>query len=830
MRLGIRYIILGFLAFIISFSGFSQSVYGKIVDRDNNPLSYVNIHKVGSGIGVATNLEGYYSLNLGEGRHIIEYRMIGFRTITDTIYIGRGKRIRRNFGLEEDIVELGNVDIIYGEDPAVPIIRKVIENRERYLNENLRYTSQNFTKSIYKFTGYDMGERVFGIKLPLAKRVEIDSMIRADFRKNDGYFYSSESETVLYKDNKRQKEVMVSSRVSGDPKQFSFNFSQNYALNFYENLIDLSFSDKYFVSPIASYAFGDYRYFLIGKFEDGNHIINKIKVVPKNSASNCFYGYIYIIDSLWRLQGVDLNIRKENNLVFIDSINIKQTYTEVEEGRFKPISNIQRAYANIEIMGLNIFAVLDFNSISQGFDFEPVFSKDLFSKELISINRDANIKDSLYWEENSPLPYTDIEKAFYAYEDSIYRINSHPDTIRSRDRKINKFSIMNLITGYNYRNSLKNYSYSINALNSLVFNTVQGWNMNIDSRFRKNISDNNSILLGISPGYGFSDKTLRLGTSLRWDYDKERLARVVLRAGVNEAVNISGYSISPFLNTFYSELFASNEMKLYSKTYFHILYYRELITGLDLNLSSEIGIREALVNHSSPKWTSIGSYTSNNPLSPNNNGLAFARNNSFIIEGELSWNPFMKYASIPNKVRIRSDFPIFYFRYKRSIPLEKEDWSDYELVEFKADYNLDLGRMGKGKMVGVVGKFLRTEDMIFADYKHYNGNRFHIGTFANESFRVLPYYKHSTNGNYIEAHYTHRFNRWLFSKLPLIKKTMLSEEFSMHLLSNNLQNPYMEISLGASNIFKVLSLNYSCGFQRGDKPYHGITLSVGISL
>lgn len=384
--------------------------------------------------------------------------------------------------------------------------------------------------------------------------------------------------------------------------------------------------------------------------------------------------------------------------------------------------------------------------------------------------------------------------------------------------------------GYTYKNTIDKSSHNINLFNSLYFNTVQGWNMNLNYKYKKEINDNNSLLFNIVPEYGFSDKTWRFFTALNWQYNKERLASLIVKLGINEANNISGYKVSPFLNTFYSELFGQNEMKLYSKRYFNVSHYSEVFTGLNLRLGSEIAKRDALVNHSSQKLTDIGTYTSNNPLMPNDDSPDFESSNSFIIEGELSWNPFMKYASLPHKVRIKSKFPTFYFTYKKAIPLEKESWADYDLIELKADYFVNLGWFGKGSLIAKGGKFIRVEEMILADYKHYDGNIFHLGLFGNESFRVLPYYKFSTNGAYLEAHYTHHFNRWLFSKLPLLKKTKLSEEFSAHLLSNDFEKPFMEISVGASNIFNFLTLNYTLGFQNGERPYHGITLSFGISL
>ena len=70
----------------------------------------------------------------------------------------------------------------YGEDPAIPIIKKVIEQREKHLNEYQRNILAKISLSLFfKFSGHQLGERVFGLKLSLQQRFEMDSMIKADF-------------------------------------------------------------------------------------------------------------------------------------------------------------------------------------------------------------------------------------------------------------------------------------------------------------------------------------------------------------------------------------------------------------------------------------------------------------------------------------------------------------------------------------------------------------------------------------------------------------------------------------------------------------------------
>ena len=134
MNLKIYTLLVFSISILISFSSLRQSIEGKIIDQNKKPMAYVNVHKVNSNIGGATNLKGYYAFNLPAGKHIIEYRMVGYKTIKDTIYVKEGETIKKNHTLKEENVELQSVEIIYGEDPAVDIMKKVISKLVEFFN------------------------------------------------------------------------------------------------------------------------------------------------------------------------------------------------------------------------------------------------------------------------------------------------------------------------------------------------------------------------------------------------------------------------------------------------------------------------------------------------------------------------------------------------------------------------------------------------------------------------------------------------------------------------------------------------------------------------
>ena len=66
---------------------------------------------------------------------------------------------------------------------------------------------------------------------------------------------------------------------------------------------------------------------------------------------------------------------------------------------------------------------------------------------------------------------------------SLYKSKTYLDSL---DASQNKFKLGNLISGYSYENSFENKVFSISSpLSGLNFNTVQGYNSNLDINYTK---------------------------------------------------------------------------------------------------------------------------------------------------------------------------------------------------------------------------------------------------------------------------------------------------------------------------------------------------------
>ena len=75
-----------FIALFICLASFSQNkgtVSGTITDKDlnNETLPFANVMIKGTTIGVSTDMDGKYSLNVAAGNHVLEISFVGYETI-----------------------------------------------------------------------------------------------------------------------------------------------------------------------------------------------------------------------------------------------------------------------------------------------------------------------------------------------------------------------------------------------------------------------------------------------------------------------------------------------------------------------------------------------------------------------------------------------------------------------------------------------------------------------------------------------------------------------------------------------------------------------------
>jgi hypothetical protein len=801
--------------FLITFQGFSQ-ILGNIKNTDGDPLPFVNIYVEDTYIGTTSNDNGDYELNIsGQNSLTIVFKYLGYKTLVKSININT-LEFELNVILEEEEIILNEVLINASENPANRIIRGAIANRKEFLKKNDAFKANFYSRGLIriknapeKILGQELGDLGGGL----------DST-------RSGIIYLSETiSKIEYKRPDKLKEKIIASKVSGDDNGFSFNHASDVDYNFYNNTVELG---NQIVSPIADYAFNYYRYTLEGIFyDDLGKLINKIKVVPKRENDRIFSGTIYIVEDEWSIYALELDITgQQAQIPGADIITLKQTFSFSAEESFWPLisQSIDFKYGIFGIKGDGRFT-----AVYSEYDFKPNFTKNTFTREVLSFEDKANKKDSTYWHIIRPVPLTQEESSDYSTKDSIQVVRESKTYLDSIDARNNKFKLPNIFLGYNYDNSFKDWSLSFGSpLGNLNFNTVQGYNSTLNINYRKNLDEYRRYFsTNASLNYGIADKRLRATASVTYKFNNISRPFVTLSGGITTQQFNANTPISPLVNSISTLFFEDNFIKLYDKSFAQISYSQEWFNGIRFYSTFSYEKRQPIFNNTDQTFFNEedDSYTSNNPLDETAFGIApFNTHNILKLNLTARFRFGQDYLSYPDsKFNItNSKYPTLYLYYEKGFAANNGDYN-FDQIKARLTQGFDVGNKGYLQYNLKAGTFFNADDIAFIDYQHFNGNQTHIGSSGRYTnvFNNLPYYGLSTNNSYLEFHAEHDFKGYILGKIPLLNTLNYNLVVGAHTLSTKSNSPYQEYSIGIDNIgwgkFRFLRLDYVRSYQNGFK-------------
>ena len=781
-------------------------------------MAFASIYIQGTTIGTASNPEGYYELDLPEGEYRLVYQYVGYKRHYHELTV-KSDPIRIDVALDKEEIALDEVVISAdAEDPAYRIIRNAIRMREYYLRQVDDYKCQAYTKGIFRLT--EAPDVIFGDSL----NTRNDSIL--------GIFYLSESESIIsFEQPDKFKEEMISTKVSGNDKGFGINFITFFLVNYYNNMINVpvDISQRGFVSPIAGNALFYYRYHLEGSFFEDNRLVHKIRVIPKRKIDPVFSGYLYIMEDSWRIHSLDLVLGKDVNLDFIDSIHVFQSMVPLNDTLWMMLTQRLQFYFGVSFFGKRFAGNGIFHSQFTEYAFSNEFDRKYFGNEVIRANEDANKKDSLYWEENRPIPLTEEERRNYYKEDSLQKVRSSREYLDSLDRRANKFRWGNLVNGYSYYRRHDSTNYSISSpITTLNFNTVQGLNLYLATGFSKQFRNRKYLSLTQDVSYGFSNYRWGYKLGAYYNYNRSKFCSLTVTGGIKPFQYNEMDPVSPLVNTVYTLLDGHNYMKLYQKSWVNVHHQAEVTNGIYVTLGLEYSRRSALVNTTDYTWVKSATrrFTSNDPTDPLNEAPAFADNNSLKVSASIRFRIRQKYISVPYKSVLGSKYPDLVVSYIKGVSGVFGSDVDFDVLKLSIEGSQKLGLFGTLQYRALYGVFLNNRKMEFMDYHHFNGNRTIFGKFRLNAFQLLDYYTYSTNRSYIEAYAEHHFNGFIFNKLPLIRKAGLRAVAGFRYFTPAFETNYFEINAGIENIFRVFRIDFVAGYEAGRNVRSAVVIGL----
>ena len=810
-----------FFVSLINLNAQTFVVKGKVTNN-SEALPFVTIAVKGPQNGVISNDLGNYEISLGKGTHTLVFQYVGFSKTEKVIELS--KNLNLDVDLKSAGVSLNEVVVKAGEDPSYPIIRKAIKKRNYYNNLIEEYTCQSYIKGL---------QRLISVPEKFKKLVKLTTGEKFDSTQL-GVIYLSESESNYYfKKPNLQKEIMFSSRVSGNNQAFSFNQLSQMQFNFNQNLISIGqISDRPIVSPLNKTAFLYYKFYLLDSlFEDGKKI-NKILVKPKRKTDPCFTGIIYIQDKTWRLTGADLRLTKDQKINFVDTLTIKQLHASViGDSIWMPVNhNFSFSFKFMGIIGNGYF-----NASIKNYNLKPGLKKEFFSNELLVINDSANKKDSTYWLKNRPTPLTVEETKDYKKKDSIEKVESTDRYKDSVDHKRNRYRPNNFFTGYTYQITKKRFTVSLPGIitSGVQYNTVEGLNLSYNLSATKAYENNTKHVFDGRVRYGFSNFLWGGELGYNYFYNPKKFSRIGVRVkSIAEQYNQQD-PIAPLVNSLYTLLMNENYMKLFKESGAEVNYFTELVNGVFLSANTKYVERAALKNTEDRLLIDNNTklFTSNDPRNENNFDSLFTTNRAYTAEILFSFRFKQRFVTTPNeKIIVGSKYPRLVVGYKKAFPVFNTV-ADYDLATGSVSDVINMGLFGRLGYRVRGGAYVNTAKLFFMDFKYFLGNQtiFNTNDYLS-SYRLLPYYTYSADKWFLEAHAEHHFNGFILNKLPLLKKLSTQEVAGIHFLSSNNLKDYYEINFGLENIFRVLRVDYVLGYGIENKVRHGFTIGINTRL
>ena len=802
------------LLLISSINTWSQ-IKGQVLDEHKLPIPYANVMVLNSYIGVSANENGFFELPIKDtGTYTIVFKSIGYKNEQKKIVITQLPYVV-NVALQTEVNTLDEMVIAAKkEDPAYDIIRNAIANKKKNQEKIKGYTVDFYSKG--SFIIDSLPDAILFVNLKDEKK-ELDSI-------KTNYIYLSETFSELkYEKTNKYSEIVLASKVSGNDNGFSLNTGLQSNLDFYENTLKQL---DYSISPLANNTFSYYKFKLTTTFVDEhNQLINKIQVIPKNTANPTFYGSIYIVENSWEIYAVDLKITgKSIKKPIIDLFTVQQSY------EYNSDLNIWTKQSQAVAIKLAMFGAKvrgNFLYIFNNYKINPEFNKQDFSNTIVKFTENSNKKDSTFWNTNRPIALTEEEIKDYKIKDSLQVVDKiKSDSLRL---KSNRFKIQKLVTGYSYRtkNNIQTFTYK-GLIDQYGFNTVQGYFLGTQIMFTKRdtIAQNN-LYISSRVNYGFSEQRWRaVGTITK--VLKHKNNTVISATGGSDIVQYNTEQpITSLVNSVASLAFNKNFAKFYHKNFIALQYKTDATGGLTTFAKIEHAQRSALQNYSHVNFLGLNRiYTSNNPLDPNNDALAFTKNSitKVTLATQISFGNTYIEKPTGKQTITNEKYPKLYLKYENALASSITKYN-YQNITLNAKYNLNLKAFGKIQTNTTWFSFInQNKQLEFIDYKHFNGNQTYIynKNLVNNQFFLLPYYSHSTQKNATTTHIAYNDKGFIINKIPLLKHSQWNIIANYNLLAVADKKTYMEYAIGVDNLgfgkFRVFKLQYTQS-NAGDKGF-----------
>ena len=817
-------VILSLIYFLTTYDGsYAQTIVKGIV-RDaitKEPLQLVSVY-VQDGKGVITKEDGSYTFATKNAEtKAIKFSYVGYKIVSKTVKPGEEQTVdaelERQDGDNNVVITSKRAKYSNKNNPAVDLIRKVIENKSNNRITNYNYVAyERYEKMSLSLT--NKPEKLLKKKLLKDFTFVFDN---ADTTKIPGKYllpvYMTEKSAQEYyrKDPEKQKTIVLGEKQVNYGDFIDNNGIKTYINRLYENVDiyenNISLFTNQFLSPIADMSPTFYRFYITDTVENDGIKLIRLSFTPKNLNDLLFRGIMFItLDGNYAIQKIDMSISKHANLNWVRNLKISQDFEKGPDGRYHVTRN--KTIAEFALTKDAAQGIVGERTVSlKNFTINRAEPDSLYAGPSIVTSAGADTSNTeSFWIAHRNPPLTAAESKVYSNIDSLQNMRSYK----------NFMDIATLVlAGYKQVGPY----YEIGPVSTFYsFNPVEGFRLRAGGRTTPRF--NKSFYLENYFAYGFKDQKWKYFLSGTYSFNHKSVYSYPLnyvRLSYQYDTKIPGQELQfvqedNFLLSFKR---GNNDKWLYNN-----IFKAEYVREFTKNFSVTAGFKNW-------KQTAAGSIVYEKHA---DNGKDIIPDiTTTELSAELRWAPHEQFIQGKlYRIPIFNKYPVIKLRYTMGVKGLANGEYNYQNINLNIAKRFYLSQFGYtdisvegGYTAGKIPYPLLTIHRANQTYSYQlnSYNMMNFMEFVSDHFAAL--------------NVDHYFNGFIFNKIPLVKKLKLREVITGKLLYGGLRNennpslnnnmikfpvdtetgmpttyvlgskPYAEVSAGIANIFKVVRVD-----------------------
>jgi hypothetical protein len=483
-------------------------ISGKITEEGtNNPVPYVSIVFKGTFTGTMSDLNGNYNLSSTKPATLIEFTAVGYKKQIFTIKANQVNKL--DVVMTEDIVSLAEISVKPGENPAIPLFRKIVDRKK----DNNPSNFPSWQSKLYSKTEIDiknvkdvlrkkklLKQFDFVFKYVDSLEVQGKTFLPVFFTETvSNYFHSSPSNT--------NREEIIANKASGMTSDMITQFTGKMyeGVNPYDNYIMVT--DLGLVSPLNSLGLQFYHYYLRDSTMLNGKKIYEISFKPRLPQEPTFRGKFWVEDESFAVTKLEMQLSDKANINFLNNLQYSIEFQKTE-GRWVPRNEL--IITDLDIQKDKNSEKLGFmgrkTNVYQDFIFEDKLPVVIKKKDEIVVSKDAVQKDEHFWESTRPIELQKREAGIYEMVDLIKTVPLYKTVVEY----IYMFY-------YGYRDlgkfELGPYYYLYSS------NKIEGSRVRLGGR--TTMKFNHNLRLNGYGAYGFKDEDFKYGGGFEYYFSKK---------------------------------------------------------------------------------------------------------------------------------------------------------------------------------------------------------------------------------------------------------------------------------------------------------------------